>query len=395
MISLSYHEWPEVLVKESAEFHHPFMNSSTLLQYPSHVAALKPYVPGLPIADLARRLNMAPDQIAKLASNENPLGASPRALEALKERRIDVSQYPDNDCTDLIQAIANFHQVPADWIVVGAGSESVIGNAVSTVLSVGRKTSYAQYSFQAYVNAAQRVGAEHIVVPSPDYVVDLVGLARTIEQDPSLIYIANPGNPTGTCLDPKELSEFVKSVPAHIVVLLDEAYFEFLPEDRRTDSIALVRELPNVLVTRTFSKAYGLAGLRVGYGVAQPALADMLRRARPPFTVTEPAQVAATAALRDQEFIKRTLANNAQAKKILLEGLRSHGIRTLESHTNFVLAEVGKGADWARALEPHGFIVRPVNSYAMPTWARISIGTPEQMTRLLQAIDAISAVSAA
>lgn len=371
------------------------MNSSvTAPQYPAHIASLKPYVPGLPIADLARRLQIPPERVAKLASNENPLGPSPRALEALAAARIDVSQYPDNDCTDLIRAIAQFHDVPREWIVVGAGSESVIGNAVATLLTVGRKTAYSQFSFQAYVNAAQRVGAEHIVVSSPDFTVDLQGLKRALDQNPSLIYIANPGNPTGTCLNPEALAAFLRSVPPHIVVLLDEAYFEFLPSHLQTDSIGWVRALPNLLITRTFSKAYGLAGLRVGYGIAQPALADMLRRARPPFTVTEPAQLAATAALQDLAFLARTLDNNARGKQMLEEGLRRLGLRYLESHTNFVLVEVGNGADWTRRLEPHGLIVRPVNSYALPNWLRFSVGKPEEMQRLLDAMTVVSKATA-
>lgn len=356
-------------------------------RYPSHIISLKPYVPGLPIADLARRLEIPEHRIAKLASNENPLGPSPRALQALAAAQIDLSRYPDNDCTELTHTLAKFHDVPPEWIVVGAGSESVIGNAVATFLEVGRKTAYSQFSFQAYVNAAQRVGAVSIVVPSPDFSADLEGLQRTLGQEPSLIYIANPGNPTGTCVDPDELGVFLRSVPGHIVVLLDEAYFEFLPSRLRPDSIGWVRTFSNLMVTRTFSKAYGLAGLRIGYGVAQPALSEMLRRARPPFTVSEPAQAAASAAVQDREFLARTLENNERCKQMLVEGLRSMGFQYLESHTNFVLVEVGDGAAWTRRLEQHGLIVRPVNSYSLPKWVRISVGRPEETQRLLAAME--------
>lgn len=364
-------------------------------QYPAHIAPLKPYVPGLPIADLAGRLGMSPERIAKLAANENPLGASPGALAALAAARIDLSQYPDNDCTDLVQALAQFHGVPPQWIVIGAGSESVIGNAVATLLSVGRRTAYAQYSFQAYVNAVQRLGAEHIVVPSPDFTVDLKGLQRTLERNPSLIYIANPGNPTGTCLAPDALAAFLASVPAHVVVLLDEAYFEFLPPPLRPDSIGWVKTHPNLLITRTFSKAYGLAGLRVGYGIAQPVLADMLRRVRPPFTVSQSAQVAAVAALQDREFLSRTLDNNARCKQVLVVGLHRLGLRYLEAHTNFLLIEVDDGAAWTRDLERHGLIVRPVDAYGLPRWVRVSIGKPEEMQRLLDAMAGLIAARTA
>ncbi|MDO8778262.1 MAG: histidinol-phosphate transaminase [Burkholderiaceae bacterium] len=361
---------------------------STTSQYPTHIASLRPYVPGLPISDLARRLDLPETQIAKLASNENPFGASPRALQALAASSLDYSRYPDNECTELTQTLASHYAVPANWIVVGAGSESVIGNAVATFLEVGRTTAFSQYSFQAYVNAAQRVGAKAMVIPSPEYRVDLDGLRRSFEAQPSLIYIANPGNPTGTCLDPQELYAFLKTVPPHIGVILDEAYYEFLPMDKRGDSVAWVREFPNLLVTRTFSKAYGLAGLRVGYGLAQTAMADMLRRVRPPFTVTQHAQVAAAAALTDEAFLRKTLENNNACRKELVIGLKALGFDSLESHTNFVMAKVGNGADWNARLERHGLIVRPVNSYALPEWIRISIGTEEETARLLNAFRA-------
>lgn len=354
--------------------------------YPAHIASLKPYVPGKPIGELARRLGVPTNQVAKLASNENPFGFSSLVREALKSGEVDLSRYPDNDCADLTRALASHHDLPPEWIVLGAGSESVIGNAVATFLEIGRRTAYSRYSFQAYVNSAQRVGAIPIVVDSPNFVVDLTGLRAQLVQEPSLIYIANPGNPTGTCVDPHELEDFLRAVPAHIVVLLDEAYFEFMPETVRLDSLRLVRTLSNLLVTRTFSKAYGLAGLRVGYGIAQPGMADMLRRARPPFTVTEQAQVAAMAALQDRDFIQRTVASNDAVRDHLAHDLGVLGFRSLRSHTNFLLAEVGDGSAWARRLESHGLIVRPVNSYGLARWLRISIGTSADIDRLVAAM---------
>ncbi len=358
------------------------MNSS--IPYPAHVAALKPYVPGLPISAVAARSGLAADRIVKLASNENPLGASPRALAALSSAGIDLSRYPDSDCAALSDAIARFHDVPREWIVVGAGSESVLGNVAACLLEPGRSTSYAQYSFQAYVNAVQKLGAHSTVVASPDFTVDLEGLAGSILPSTSLVYVANPGNPTGTAVDPDALKSFLGRVPPHVVVLLDEAYVEFLPPDRRGDSVAWVREHANLVVTRTFSKAYGLAGLRVGYGIAQPGLADVMRRVRSPFTISEPAQVAAIAALEDQDFIARTVAATRQGRTALVEGLASMDCQCLESHTNFVLADVKGGADFARRLEQHGLIVRPVASYGLADWVRISIGTQPEIDRLLE-----------
>ncbi len=359
---------------------------TSIVSYPNHIAGLKPYLPGKPVSQVARLL---PGQrIIKLASNENPLGASPRAITALAQGGVDMSQYPDNDCTDLVSALAEFHGVSCDMIVVGAGSESILGTAVSTILSVGRRTSYAQYSFQAYVNAAQRLGATAIQVPSPDFIVDLAGLHQTLAQDPALIYIANPGNPTGTCIDPGQLETFIRSVPSHVVVLLDEAYFEYMPAELRVDSVRLAEKLPNLLVTRTFSKAYGLAGLRVGYGIAHPNLAGMLRRVRAPFTVTEAAQRAAIAALEDTDFLARTVALNSEAKALMQEGLTALGLTVVPSHTNFLLVDVADGAEWTHRLERRGLIVRPVAAYGLREFVRISVGTLADTQAVLDAFKA-------
>lgn len=371
-------------------------NSRTLLDhlrmkkspcFPSHIVSLKPYVPGLPISDLAGRLGLSEESIVKLASNENPLGASPRALAALASAAIDISRYPDSDCAALTEAIAGFHDIPAEWVVVGAGSESVLGNVVATVLEVGRKSAFSEYSFQAYVNAAKRLGATPLVVASPDFTVNLVALERSLEGAPSLIYIANPGNPTGTIVDPNALAAFLRRVPSEVVVILDEAYFEFVEPRLRGNSLQWVRDLPNLIVLRTFSKAYGLAGLRVGYGIAQSGLAGMLRRVRSPFTVTQMAQAAAIAALQDQEFLACTVEENQVNRRALVEGLSKLGVKCLESHTNFVLAQVGDGAAFSGRLEHHGLIVRPVNSYGLPNWVRISVGRSDEIAKVLTATE--------
>lgn len=358
------------------------------IPFPPHIAALKAYIPGRGIGQLASELGIAPERIAKLASNENPLGASPLAIKAMADAAIDVSRYPDNDCTALVAALAQRYGVPPDWVVVGAGSESLLGIAAATLLTPGRKTLYPQYSFQAFVNAAQRLGAMPIVAAAPELAVDLGTLTRGLGEEPALVYLANPGNPTGTCLDPDSVRDFLARVPPHVVMVLDEAYFEFMPAALRGDSIALVRNHPNLLLTRTFSKAYGLAGLRVGYGIAQPALADMLRRVRPPFTVSDAAQAAAVAALHDEEFLRRTLTVNAEGLHALQAGLETLGFSHLPSSTNFVLTEVGDGAAWSRRLEREGFIVRPVGNYGLPGWLRISVGTPAEVSGLLSAMAA-------
>lgn len=355
--------------------------------FPPHIAALRAYVPGLPIEALARQLAIEPGRIAQLASNENPLGPSPRALRAMVEAAIDFSRYPDTDCVPLVGALAERHGVPAEWIVVGAGSESLLGLVASAMLCQGRKALYPRYAFQAFVNAVQKAGATGIAIDEPELRVELAGMREGLSRQPSLVYIANPGNPTGTWLEPGELAEFLTLVPPHVVVLLDEAYVEFLPDASQTDAMAWVRQYPNLVVTRTFSKAYGLAGLRVGYAIAQPGLADMLRRVRSPFTVTTLAQAAAEAALEDQPFLERTLANNREAGQLLRAGLEALGLRVLPSATNFLMAEVSDGQVWARRLQEQALIVRPVGNYGLPTWLRISIGTPDESRRLLRAME--------
>lgn len=362
---------------------------STSPFFPPHIHGLRPHLPVRPLPELAQELGLAPERIAQLHNNENPLGASPLALQALAQARIDPSRYPDTDCVALSQALADHHGVPLEWIAVASGSETVIGYAVTAVLGGGgRRAAFSRYSFQSFAASMQRVGAQAMPVPSPDFKVDLQGLREALANDPHMVYIVNPGNPTGTCVDPDELHAFLRSVPPHVVVLLDEAYVEFLPRAQRRDSIAWVREFPNLLLTRTFSKAHGLAGLRVGYAIAQPALADVLRRIRAPFSVSEAAQIGALAALQDTAFLERTVAHNLAQRQALAAGLGALGINTLESHTNFVLAQVGSGAQWAQRLQPHGLLLRPVDGYGLSEWLRIGIGTEAQTQRLLAAFAA-------
>lgn len=353
------------------------------LTFPPHIATLKPYVPGLSTEQVAQQIGMAPSAVVKLASNENPLGASPKALAALANAAWDVSRYPDADVADLGAALAEHHGVPADWVVAGAGSEAVLGMVTAATLAPGRSAVFADYSFQAFVNGVQRSGGVPLSVPSPDHTVDLPGLLAAIRPNTALVYVANPGNPTGTLLPPADLEAFVAQVPPQVVVLLDEAYHEYVPPDQQGDATAWVRRHPNLVVARTFSKAYGLAGLRVGYGLAQAPLAGVLKRLRAPFSVTQAAQVAAIAALGDTAFLAQTVASNAQAKAVLLAGLERLDLPHLPSHTNFVLVRVGSGRTVAAALKQQGLVVRPVDNYGLPDWVRISVGTVAEVERVL------------
>ena len=355
---------------------------------PDHIAGLKAYIPGLPLEDLARRLSIPVKNIAKLASNENPLGTSERASAAMRQVAIDPSLYPDNDCTALLNVLSEALDVAPDQIVIGAGSESVLGMAAATFLSAERSAVFTQYSFQAFVNAVQRVGAQSIEVPSPSFTVSPQALLDAVVPNTAMIYVANPGNPTGTRVSQRDIADFVARVPSHIIVLLDEAYVEYLPQDDGPSSLELVGQHPNLIVTRTFSKAYGLAGLRVGYGVAQPAVIAMLRRLRAPFSVTAMAQAAAIAALSDADFLARTIRVNDQGLKQLYAGFDELGLRYVRSFANFVLVDVGNGAAVAKKLEQHGLVVRPVGGYGLPAWLRISVGTEQNNNRLLVALRA-------
>jgi histidinol-phosphate aminotransferase len=360
----------------------------TALRLPAHIRATKPYQPGKPIEALAREIGVQPDAIVKLASNENPLGMSAAARAVLMDTGAELARYPDNDCHALLDALSRRFDVPADCLVPGNGSECVLGLAATAFLEPGRHAVYAQYSFQAFVNAVQRTGASHKVVPAHNYGCDLDAMLAALDDNTALVYLANPGNPTGSFVSGNVLERFIAAVPSHIPVLLDEAYSEYLPLDDRYDSLAWVQRFPNLIVTRTFSKAYGLAGLRVGYGVAQPPLAALLNRIRPAFVVTALAERAAVAALNDEAFLAHSCAENHKGLAQLYAGFDSLGLHYLRSRANFVLVQVGDAAAVNARLLRQGVIVRPVGVYGLPEWLRISVGTEAENTRCLAALRA-------
>ncbi|CAB3798804.1 Histidinol-phosphate aminotransferase [Paraburkholderia caffeinitolerans] len=356
------------------------------LRLPAHILESRPYQPGKPIDALAREIGVDPDAIVKLASNENPLGMSEAARAALAQAAHGAARYPDNDCHALVQALSRKLDVPANWLVLGNGSECVLGLAATAFLEPGRHALYAQYSFQAFINAVQRTGAQHKVVAAREHGCDLDAMLGAIDSDTSLVYIANPGNPTGSFVPGAALERFIARVPRDVPVLLDEAYYEYLPDADHYDSLAWVRRFPNLIVTRTFSKAYGLAGLRVGYGIAQAPLAALLNRIRPAFVVTEQAERAAVAALDDEAFLARSRMANERGLAQWYAGLDALGLPYLRSRGNFVLAQVGDAAAINTRLLRQGVIVRPVGVYGLPQWLRISVGTEEENVRCLAAL---------
>ena len=360
-----------------------------------YVRTIAPYVGGRPISEVAREYGLAPDSIVKLASNENPLGMSPLARQAVLDALVDAPRYPDNDAWELRQALAAHLGVPADWVLLGHGSSDILEMAARALLAEGDSCVYSQYGFLVYALAVQQSGARHIVVPARDYGHDLDAMLAAIEPDTRLVYVANPNNPTGTLLQPAQVADFVARVPRDVVVLLDEAYVEYLEPEQRTDSIALLREHANLIVSRTFSNAYGLAGLRIGYAAAQPPLAGLLNRVRSAFNTSGVAQAAALAALRDTAFLQRTVELNRAGMRQLEAGFAALALDYVPSHGNFVLLRAGDdaqaGARVAAALLQRGVIARPVANYGLGPWLRISVGTEGENARCLDALRAVLA----
>jgi len=359
------------------------MNYSDLA--PSYIRAIAPYQPGKPIAELERELGIS--NIVKLASNENPLGCSQKAMAAMQQALKTIALYPDGNGFELKDALHQRYGVAHKRIVLGNGSNDMLELAARAFLTVGNKAVYAQHAFAVYPLAIQAVGATGICVPATNYGHDLNAMRQAaIEQQAKLVFVANPNNPTGTFLEAADLLEFLRALPSNILVVLDEAYNEYLPEEKRYDSVSWLNEFPNLIVSRTFSKAYGLAGLRVGYAFCNAQVADMMNRVRQPFNVNSVAQAAAVAALGDEEFVQRTNELNRRGMEQIVAGLQKLGLGYIPSYGNFVSFKVGDGMKFYRRLLELGVIVRPVASYEMAEYLRVSIGTEQENEKFLSAL---------
>ena len=341
--------------------------------------AISPYVAGKPIEETAREYGLDPARIVKLASNENPLGMSPKAKNAAMQALVNGTRYPDGAAQVVREAAAVFAGVSPDEVIVGNGSDEILGLIARTVLAPGDRCVYSQYSFSVYELSAQECAAQCVEVPAKDFHVDLDGLLAATDVNTRLIYITNPNNPTGLPLEPAALFNFLERVPEKCVVVLDEAYTDFMDEKLRTDSFAWVKKFPNLLVTRTFSKAYGLAGLRAGFGVANKELIEMMNRIRPPFNMNSAAQAAAVAALEDQAFLKTVVDSNTKERARLAAFFDELGLDQLPSQANFIMVRVGsKAAEINEAMLRRGVILRPLKSYGLPEYMRISVGSREE-----------------
>jgi len=349
---------------------------------------LIPYSPGKPIDEVEREFGIS--HSVKLASNENPLGPSPLALQALSAALSGIHRYPDGSGYLLTHALARHWEVPPECVVLGNGSNELLELVGRAFLMPGDEVVYARQAFIVYDMVAQVTGATKVTVPLRDFTHDLDAMRAAITPRTKLVYLANPNNPTGTAVPPRGLEAFLQGVPQDVVVALDEAYYEYLPPDLRPDALRFVRQGRFLLVLRTFSKIYGLAGLRIGYGIGPAPLVALLNRLREPFNTNCLAQVAAAAALQDAEHVQQSAAVNEAGRRYLLEQCGALGLRVVPSVANFLLADVGRpGPAVANALLPHGVIVRPVAGYGLPTHVRITVGTAVENERCVAALRAV------
>jgi len=364
------------------------MSTATLAaQAPEYVRRISPYVGGKPIEEVARELGLAPSSIVKLASNENPRGPSPRALAAIAQAAADITRYPDGNAFALKQALAAKLGVAAEEVVLGNGSNDVLELVTHAFLRPGDEAVYAQHAFAVYPLATQARGATGVVVPARDHGHDLTGMLAAITPRTRIVFVANPNNPTGTWIAPDVLERFVAAAPSDVLVVLDEAYNEYLEADQQAHATRWIPRYPNLVVSRSFSKAYGLAALRIGYGVMSAPVADLVNRVRQPFNVNALAQAAALAALADTDYVEESRRLNRAGLAQLAEGFARLGVTALPSHGNFVLVKVGDATKVYGALLRQGVIVRPVANYGLPEWLRITVGLPDENARFLAALD--------
>lgn len=352
-----------------------------------HIQGLSPYVPGKPIEELARELALNPADIVKLASNENPLGASPKVTAAIAAALPELTRYPDGSGFELKQKLADRYAVSPAQVTLGNGSNDVLDLVARAWLAPGRNAVFSEHAFAVYPISTIAAGAECRSVPAKNYAHDLVAMAAAVDSNTAVVFIANPNNPTGTWFNQEALESFLSQIPESVLVVLDEAYIEYAADSDLPDGMAYLARYPNLLVSRTFSKAYGLAALRVGYAISSAQIADVLNRVRQPFNVNSLALTAACAALDDADYLEHSRQLNTQGMQQLEEGLQALGLSWIPSRGNFIAVDFKRdAAPINQALLGQGVIVRPVAGYGMPTFLRVSIGTSEENQRFLDAL---------
>jgi len=351
------------------------------------VQKLSPYVPGKPVEELAREFGLRPDDIVKLASNENPLGPSPMAIAAIESVLPDMTRYPDGNGFALKQALADRLAVSPSMITLGNGSNDILELITRAFVGPQHEVVFSEHAFAVYPIVTQAVGARAVVVPAKDWGHDLDAMADAITADTRLVFVANPNNPTGTWIERAELERFLARVPEQVIVVLDEAYTEYVETTDVPNGLDYLDRYPNLLVSRTFSKAYGLAALRVGYGICQPGIADAMNRVRQPFNVNSLAQAAAVATLSDDAYLAESRRINREGMAQLEAGFAALKLRWIPSRGNFIAVDVGRdAAPVFQALLRQGVIIRPVANYGMPNHLRVSIGLAEENQRFLDVL---------
>lgn len=363
------------------------LSAPSILPANQGIAQISPYQAGKPIDELKRELGLT--DIVKLASNENPLGCSPQAMRAMQAALAEVGRYPDGNGFDLKSTISQLFDVNMNQITLGNGSNDILELVARTFLAAGNSAVYSQHAFAVYPLVVQAVGAVGIEVPAKDFGHDLSAMAKAVRDDTRVIFIANPNNPTGTWFDEDAFDAFMKQVPWNVLVVLDEAYVEYFPE--QFDSLKFLKRHSNLLISRTLSKAYGLAALRVGFGLASADISDLLNRVRQPFNVNALALAAASAALQDQDFVEKSRQMNREGMAQLEAGLSELCLSWIPSRANFLSIKIAKrgerdGLAVFNALLKKGVIVRPVTNYGMPDYIRVSIGLPSENQRFLDAL---------
>lgn len=352
------------------------------------ITDLAPYQPGKPIGELARELSMDVSNIVKLASNENPLGCSKDAVEAMKFEWSDIARYPDGGGYRLKEALSNYLGVPPDYITLGNGSNDVLEMVATVYLNHECSSIYSEHCFIVNKLATKSRGARGIEVSAMNFGHDLEKMLSSIESDTRVVFISNPNNPTGTFLAPPDVLAFLERVSGNVIVVLDEAYYEYLPPDLQSESMNWVKRFPNLIVTRTFSKIFGLAALRVGYGVASPEITELLNRVRQPFNVNSLAMSAAEASLKDKNFVSRSINVNRQGIVQLSRAFESRGLAFIRPHGNFITVEMPYDAGSIfQSLLSRGVIVRPISGYGLPNHLRVSVGLEQENNRFIEALD--------
>lgn len=354
---------------------------------PEHIRTLIPYAPGKPIEEVEREYGI--EGSVKLASNENPLGPSPKAVEALRQRLHELHLYPDGDCYYLKRGLAEKLRVSPEHLIFGNGSNELIELAVRTFMRAGDEAIMAHQAFVIYRLVVQAAGGRFTVVPLKSFTHDLEAIAKAVTPKTRIVFLANPNNPTGTSYRRKDWERFLERIGPELLLIVDEAYFEYVADADYPDSLAYHGKGRVILTLRTFSKLYGLAGLRVGYGIGSKEMVGLMHRVRQPFNVNAAAQWAALAALEDREHVRRTLEVNREGMEYLTREIARMGLEQVPSQANFILVRVGDGQSVFEKLLRHGVIVRPMGGYDFPEHIRVTVGTMQENRKFIKELEAV------